>query len=136
MIITKFRADYVTNSSSSSYIICFARIEDEEKAKHVIDKYNLKLNSASDIKDEMWHGELGSDWAGAICYNAPNIINKYPDDKFILIEEYIDADYDDEEDDFEPIYYYDFDCNDAIEEITKENGFTDIEVSEGEGRNG
>lgn len=130
----KFRSDFVTNSSSSSYIICFARIEDEEKAKHIIDKYNLKLNTAADIKEEMWHGELGSDWAGAICYDAPNVINKYPDDKFILIEDWIDADWDDESDEY--IFYYDFDCNDTIEEITEKNGFADIEVAEGEGRNG
>ena len=130
----KFRNDFVTNSSSSSYIICFARIEDEEKAKHIIDKYNLKLNTAEDIKDEMWYGELGSDWAGAFCCDAPNVINKYPDDKFILIEDWIDADWDDESDEY--IFYYDFDCNDTIKEIIEENGFTNIEVAEGEGRNG
>lgn len=39
----KIRSDYVTNSSSSSYIICFARIADEGKAKAIIDKYNLNV---------------------------------------------------------------------------------------------
>ena len=34
----KFRNSFVTNSSSSSYIICFARIADEEKAQKIIDK--------------------------------------------------------------------------------------------------
>lgn len=132
----KIRCGFVTNSSSSSYIICFARIEDKEKAKSIMEKYKLHTYTAEDIKNEMWYGELGCDWAGAICYDAPSVIKKYPDDNFVLIEECLDADYGDEEDDFEPIYYYNFDCNEAIEEITEENGFANIEVAEGEGRNG
>ena len=131
----KFRRDFVTNSSSASYIICFARIEDENKAKHIMEKYKLHTYSAEDIKNEMrWTGELGADWAGAICYDAPNTIKSYPDSKFILIEESADADWDD--DYCEYIYFYNFDCDETIEHITKENGFADIEVSEGEGRNG
>ena len=44
--------------------------------------------------------------------------------KFIVIDsEYIE-------------YDYDFAINDAIEDITEENGFANIEVAEGEGRNG
>ena len=130
----KFRQDFVTNSSSASYIICFARVEDEEKAKQIIDKHKLYLYTADEIKSEMWHGELGADWAGAICYDAPNTIKLYPDGKFILLEDYIDAEWDDDYDDY--IYYYNFDCDDAIKDIKKENGFANIEVAEGEGRNG
>lgn len=130
----KIRSGFVTNSSSSSYIICFARIEDKEKANPIMEKYKLHTYTAEDIKNEMWCGELGCDWAGAICYDAPSVIKKYPDDKFVLLEDWIDADWDDETDEY--IFYYDFSCNNAIEEITKENGFANIEVAEGEGFNG
>lgn len=132
----KFRTDFVTNSSSSSYIICFARIANEEKAKHIIEKYDLDIFTAADIKNEMRWGELGAEYAGAFCYDAPNTIKLYPDDNYILIEESLEAYYGDEENDFEPIYSYDFNCNDAIDEITKLNGFDNIEVAEGEGRDG
>lgn len=132
----KFRQDFVTNSSSASYIICFARVEDEEKAKQIIDKHKLYLYTANEIKSEMRWGYLGADWAGAYAWDANKVIKEYPDSKFILIEECLDAEYGDAEEDWEPIYDYCFDCNDTIAEITKENGFTNIEVSEGEGRNG
>ena len=82
----------------------------------------------------MYFGELGADWAGAIICGADKILAEHPDDEYIIIEDYIDADYD--EDSCEPIYYYGFDANDSIDEITEENGFDNIEVAEGEGFNG
>ena len=131
----RIRMDYVTNSSSSSYIICFARIKDEEKANKIIEKHGLKIFDVSGVKGEMrWTGELGADWAGATIWNADKIIEKYPDDKFIIIEDWLEADWDDDAE--EDIFHYDFDANDAINEITEENGFTNIDVQEGEGRNG
>lgn len=130
----KKRLSFVTNSSSSSYIICFARIEDEEKAKPIIDKYNLDVFDVNGVKDEMRYGELGADWAGAIIWGADKILEAHPDDKYVIIEDWLDADYD--EDSYEPIYDYDFEANAAIEEITEVNGFANIEVNEGEGRNG
>ena len=130
----KIRTDFVTNSSSSSYIICFARIADEEKAKKIINKYNLNILSSSDVKHEMRWGELGADWAGATLWGTDKILQTHPDDKYIIIEDYIDADWDDEAE--EDIFYYDFAMNDAIDEITEENGFADIDCAEGEGRNG
>lgn len=132
----KIRSDYVTNSSSSSYIICFARIADEEKAKRIIEKHNLDVNvfDKDGVKKEMYWGELGADWAGATIWGVDEILENHPDDKYIIIEDWLEADWDDETE--EDIFYYDFDMNDAINDIKKENGFADIDVAEGEGRNG
>lgn len=130
----KIRTDFVTNSSSSSFIICFARIADAEKAQKVIDKYNLSVLDVDGVNGEKnWYGELGADWCGTIIYGVDDVLKKHPDSKYIVIEDSNDADYDD---DYEPIYNYDFAMNDAIAAITEENGFANIEISEGEGRDG
>ena len=129
----KFREDFVTNSSSASYIICFARVADMDKAKPIIDKYELDLLDVDDVKHEMRWGELGAEWAGAELYGTDEILEAHPDDKYIIIEDCNDAYYDDDD---EPVYDYDFDANEAIDNITVENGFADIDVAEGEGRNG
>lgn len=130
----KIRTDYVTNSSSSSYIICFARIADEEKAKKIIKKHNLRVFDVDDVKRQMYYGELGADWAGATLWGTDKILEAHPDDKYIIIEDYVDANWDDESEKY--IFDYNFDMNDAIDEITEENGFVDIDCAEGEGFNG
>lgn len=132
----KIRTDFVTNSSSSSYIICFARIVDEEKANKIIEKNKeyIRVLDAQGVKDEMYLDELGADWAGAIIYSANDTLKKHPNDKFIIIEDWNDAEYDYDSDEY--FYDYCFGADGAIEEITEENGFIDKEVAEGEGRNG
>lgn len=129
----KIRKDFVTNSSSSSYIICFARIADKKNAGRIIKEYGLETLSSDEVRDGMYWGELGADWAGAIIWDANKILEKYPDDKFIIIDEWLAAEYDNYGD---PVYDYDFTINDAIDHITEDNGFADIRVAEGEGRNG
>ena len=134
MILLKIRKSFVTNSSSSSFIICFARIADKEKAQKIIDKYDLNVFDRNGVNGEKnWCGELGADYAGAIIWNVDDILEAHPDDEFIIIEDSNEA-YDD--DYGELIYNYNFAMNDAIDEITEENGFADIEIAEGEGRDG
>lgn len=129
----KIRTDFVTNSSSSSYIICFARIVDEEKAQSIIDQYDLEVFDVEGVKGEMYCGELGADWCGATIWSVDDVLSKNPNSKFIIIEDSNDG----EETEWgDAVYDYDFSMNDAIEAITEENGFADIEVAEGEGRNG
>ena len=134
----KIRTDFVTNSSSSSYIICFARIADEEKAKTIIDKHDIDILSVEDVRHEMRWGELGADWAGAVIWNVDEILKEHPDDKYIIIEECNEAyeEWDEETDSYFIDYDYNFSVNEAIDNITEENGFTNIDVAEGEGRNG
>ena len=87
----KIRRDFVTNSSSSSYIICFARIADMNKAKAIIDEYNLDILDVNDVKHEMCWGDLGADWAGAHIYGADKILEAHPNDKYIIIEESLEG---------------------------------------------
>lgn len=130
----KIRKGFVTNSSSSSFIICFARIADKEKAQKIIDQFNLDVLDVTGVNDERnWSGELGASWCGAVIYGVDDILEKHPDGEYIVIEDRNDAYYDEWGD---AVYDYDFSMNEAIDAITKVNGFADIKVAEGEGRDG
>lgn len=86
------------------------------------------------VNDERnWSGELGASWCGAVIYGVDDILEKHPDGEYIVIEDRNDAYYDEWGD---AVYDYDFSMNEAIDAITEVNGFADIEVAEGEGRDG
>lgn len=131
--MAKFRLSHVTNSSSSSFIICFARIADKEKAQKIIDKYSLDVFDAKGVDEEKsWCGELAcSDFA--VIYGVDKVLSAYPDDEFIIIRDCNEA-YEDEDGEVE--YDYDFRMNEAINSIVEDNGFADIDIAEGEGRDG
>lgn len=129
----KVRSDYVTNSSSSSYIICFARVKDKDKAQAITEKYNIDTFSKEEVEKKMYWGCLGADWAGACIYGVDKVLAENPDSDFIIIEGFNEAGYDDEG---EPVYDYEFDEDEAIANITEENGFTNIDTASGEGRDG
>lgn len=130
----KIRSDFVTNSSSSSFIICFARIKDMDKAKKIIDECSLEVLDANDVKNQTdSFGELGADWCGAVIYGVDDILAAHPNSKYIIITDSQEADYDEKG-------YAVYDCNfsesDTIDKITEENGFANIDIAEGEGFDG
>ena len=131
----KIRADFVTNSSASSYIICFARIADKEKAQNTLTKWNLEVYDATRVDDyKTWNGCLGAEFCNAVIWDVDEILKENPYDTYVIIEEACDGEYDYITDE----YYYpcEFASQDIIDDITEENGFDDIRIAQGEGYNG
>lgn len=94
----------------------------------------MHVYSNKEVEEEKnWCGELGAGWCGAVIWGVDEILKNNPNSKFVIIDESIEADYDE---DFHPVYDYDFQCSDAVNDITEENGFCDIDIAMGEGRDG
>lgn len=142
----KIRTDFVTNSSSSSYIVCFARVADNEKAKEVLDKYKniIEIYNAKEVLEEIegvysWCEWLDCDWAGVYGITPDKeYIKEHMEDNFILIEQCQDIEEDPWGDTDYDVDYEDFDeeITDMINKIVEENGFSEIEIGYGAGRNG
>lgn len=139
----KIRQDYVTNSSSSSFIICFARIENEEKAKSVLEKHNGRISvySGEEVLHHVkrgrnsWSNWLEYDWAGIDVTPSEDYIMQHLDSRYVVTRDYDDL-YADEDGEVDyDVCYEDFDTS-VIDDITEENGFTDINCDFGAGYNG
>ena len=137
----KVRLGFVTNSSSSSFLVCFARVADKNKAANVLDKYKNKIEVYTgeqvleEINTSRWRKWLEWDYAGIDATPSKEYVVEHIDDTFIVIEDYNDL-YEDEDGyaDYD-VYYEDFNTE-AVDNITEENGFADIDVQYGAGRNG
>ena len=144
----KIRTGFVSNSSSSSFIICYALITDEAKAREALTKISdvniyteAQLEDA--IKNSRWSSPLECDWAGvSVSMNKTG----NPEQLHVIFKSYGGAGSDDSDfcngydDCFDMNYdvdYSDFCESKIIDRVfTVENGFDDVEVSYGAGRNG
>ena len=136
----KIRNDFVTNSSSSSFIVCFARIADEEKAKKILEQYpSIRQYTAQEvlenIKDTKWSKWLEYDWAGIDATPSKEYIEAHENDRFVVYKDSEEL-YPDEDGycDYD-VDYSDFDTA-PIDAMTEENGFADVECQYGAGRDG
>lgn len=142
----KIRTGFVSNSSSSSFIICYALISDEEKARLALDKnMDTDIYTEAELEDKIansrWSHPLECDWAGVYMSlkktGNPNqlhaIFASYGgagNDDYVFDPEHTgDMNYDVDYSDFEETKFID-------KTFTKENGFTEIEIQWGAGRNG
>lgn len=138
----KVRTDFVTNSSSSSFIVCFARVSDKEKAQKILDKYEGEIEiytgeeALAEVQRTRYYSEwLEWDWAGINATPSKKYILQHIDDNFVVVTDchHIYADEDGYLD--YNVDYDDFDTE-VIDCISEENGFADIEIQWGAGRDG
>lgn len=137
----KFRQDFVTNSSSSSFIAVFARVSDKEKAQPIIEKYGYDTYTGeellAEVRNHKWSKVFDWEWAGVYLTPSEEYVQKNIASEFIFFSDSEDID----ESDGEPNYDIDYDdfsssTIEAINEVDESNGFTDIDSSYGAGRDG
>ena len=137
----KIRSDFVTNSSSSSFICCFARIADPIKAQAILEKHKDRIEVYTseevleNIKNDRWGRWLEADWAGVDVTPKEDYIKEHAGDQFVVSEDRQDVE---EDEDGYPDYDVDYSYfnTDAIDDITEKNGFAEIDCQWGAGRDG
>lgn len=139
----KIRTGFVSNSSSSSYVIGVARVTDEEKLKAFIEEHKLQYDANIYTTEEAinaggWSppttkiGDKTYFCCEAFDCNEVRIeIDPEKNEKFVSFY-HCDDIMEDEDGPVEPDVIEDG----GIYSLTEEHGVTDIKVSEGYGRNG
>ena len=137
----KFRKDFVTNSSSGSFICCFARVEDPQKAQEVLDKYSeIEVYTGRQALDQVerseWADWLEYGWASINTTPSAEYLCNHLDDTFIVAMDSFDID--ESEDDYNRyiVNFEDFPVctQEMFDAIAEENGFADINCQFGAGR--
>lgn len=138
----KVRMDFVTNSSSSSFIAVFAKIDNKEKAQPIIEKYGYDIYTGEQLLKEMSHSRWSKlfewDWAGVDVTPSERYVEDNITSEFIFFSDSEDIQEDEDGDTNYDIDSSDFSnwTNEAIDAVNKHNGFTDIDCQYGAGRNG
>jgi len=154
----KIRIGFVSNSSSSSFMIGIAKVEDHDKFLKWLDKSKYELNVGFDtkslnslevfkVKDLPEYYKRGNSIAveSFMCSEVSLSMENLSEDDEVVIFDYTGNEGDDcfitDEDYCDIDYDIDFDFFDKSEQIifdalSKDNGLTMVEKTYGAGRNG
>lgn len=137
----KVRFGFVSNSSSSSYVICVARVVDEEELRKFLDEHKLDAEiytTKEALEAEEWNKPVSK--SGDASYfrcssfdgNEVSIkMDLSKEEKFVSLHYGEDI----EEDEDGPIEPDEIEDG-GIYSLSEEHGVMDIQTAEGYGRNG
>lgn len=134
----KVRNGFVSNSSSSSFIMCYGLITTDAAKELIVDDMRCTVYTEAELEKEIarskWSTPLQCDYAGV---SIDMIKTGNPDQLHFIFDKSEDI-YEDEDGDTNyDVSYSDFDCSTYIDKtFTEDNGFSNIEVQYGAGRDG